>query len=567
MIDKNNYRQVLAKIANVLKKYEFFQPNLREVEAIKAQIDEYVFRIILIGGFSSGKSALLNRLVGRSLFRENQGPETAVPAEISWAPSDSAAIVYDDGSTQAADIATVTDNPPANCAFIAITADVPFLKERPGLVLVDFPGFDSNIDAHNKAIGSYLQKGSAFILLVPAKSGGLTESDKKFVREASNYPQNLACLISKSDLVTGQQCEDIKAYTQSGIVDIYGTDINLESISVLPTEDQYFENKVGVVIDNFNPQLIFEIYFKPAINNIALAAIKILHDFCNASTMNLDEIDIKIASCVEIKKQIEDEFKREYAELDRKYREVLFPQIMTKLERTLTWNVDSLAASAMDGEKQFNDTIQNLVRPVLANIQGNITESLRNAVECMNFNFTASAPEGEDALKKTLLNIVDVISSLPIFGGPVPKNSPGPIVQLPGLPPAVTMGIGAGLVGLLANPVTGLLVGLAALALKNFSGSRQEIERAKTLQAVKTKIQKDVIPQLLERLEDAIMPAMHKTKEDMLFELQKRINANIEAQTKAIEAAKKEKQEKTDAREKEIAIAMNDVETLKSLVI
>lgn len=113
------------------------------------------------------------------MFKEDQGPETSVPAEIAWAPIDSAKVVMDDGTEMSLNIDTATANPPQNADHIELNVNCEFLKQRPELILVDFPGYDSNIEAHNKSINNYLQKGSAFLMLIPAQNGGLVASDKK----------------------------------------------------------------------------------------------------------------------------------------------------------------------------------------------------------------------------------------------------------------------------------------------------------------------------------------------------------------------------------------------------
>ena len=178
MINKKGYLQILSDSDAIFKKYPFLAENRPQLEKLKGTIEDFAFRVILIGGFSSGKSALLNRLVERPLFKEDLGPETAVPAEVSWAPVEDAEILYENGSLCKADIETATANPPKDACCIQMRVDHPFLKQRPELILVDFPGFDSNVEAHNKAINAYLSKGCAFILLVPAQNGALTQSDR-----------------------------------------------------------------------------------------------------------------------------------------------------------------------------------------------------------------------------------------------------------------------------------------------------------------------------------------------------------------------------------------------------
>ena len=51
----------------------------------------------LIGKFSSGKSTILNALIGENIFATNVDPETAVPAELSYSAEESFIACYPDG--------------------------------------------------------------------------------------------------------------------------------------------------------------------------------------------------------------------------------------------------------------------------------------------------------------------------------------------------------------------------------------------------------------------------------------------------------------------------------------
>ena len=68
----------------------------QEVEKILDDIKTAKVCTPVIGKFSSGKSALLNTLLGytKPLLKEDITPETAVPAEITYSPEQDFAYVY-----------------------------------------------------------------------------------------------------------------------------------------------------------------------------------------------------------------------------------------------------------------------------------------------------------------------------------------------------------------------------------------------------------------------------------------------------------------------------------------
>lgn len=571
MIDKSSYLEALQTVKNICKRYTFLSGELSKTDELVSGIDDYVFRVIFIGGFSSGKSAVLNRLVGRPLFKENQGPQTSAPAEVSWAPLESAEIYLDNGQRIDSDIATVTENHPDNTAFIAMHVNAPFLKRRPDLILVDFPGFDSNIEAHNKAISSYLQKGSAFLLLLPAKNGGLTESDRRFVREATHYPQSLACLLSKSDLVTTNQCQEILAYARRGLKTIYGVETPIEAISILPEQDPEFEAKLGRAIDGFNPQELFDITFAPAVMDILSASIQALEKYLGAARQDISAIDEKIAEASRRQQELAEQLERESRELEGSYHAGLIRPVMEKLEKTLSWNVDVLASAAMKGDREFSDTLQSLVRPVLAGIPGEINANLRDSIAGMTITLPDDTPEENSAIKDTLLNMVDLISHLPIFGGGIGKEigrAAGMVLgRKDDKAPSVYSGVGTGiLTGLVVSPIAGIITGLATLCMQIFGSQKAEMARARAREEARRQIENCVLPQVLARIEEQITPGILEMRNKMMDELKKRIGDNMAEQTQALESAKKERESRHAAMEKEIGQASQDMEVLKTLL-
>lgn len=570
MIEKRQYLDTLAKTGIIFERYDFLKDNLAQVAGLEEAARDFAFRVVLIGGFSSGKSALLNRLAGRELFKENLGPETAVPAEICWAPMESAHAVYADGSTKQLALENATAMPSDNALFLSLRLDNQFLKQRPELVLVDFPGFDSNVEAHNNAINAYLKRGSAFILLVPAQNGTLGQSDIKFLKEASSYPQSLACLISKSDLVPEQKLEEIATYVQRGIFSVYGVDVPVTPISVKEGTQEDFENIVGSLVDSFNPQDLFDLSLAPAINEQLNTGIDALARYMAASKLDSRELDEKIAQAKEAREDLVRQLEKERCSLDSKYANEVIPGIIGNLERSLRGNVDTLTEVALQGEQRFSDAVQGMVRPILADVPGVIQANLREVIGHMPLIRTPGVPDDtNEATRNTLLNIVDVITTvIPAIGGKVglPAGGKGQA----GGPNVGNMlsGVGTGvLVGSILNPVLGVVVGLAPALIEIFFGSRGKQPQADPRVQVRAQVEAQAIPAILSHLESQITPAVMETR-DMMFEgIRKKIGESMDAATEAMEQAKKEKEKLAADHANILAQMRSDMEDLQGLLI
>ena len=64
MIDKNRLKGILTKFNSIMAEQHLLGAITNESERVAASIDGYSFRVLMIGGFSSGKSAFLNTLFG-----------------------------------------------------------------------------------------------------------------------------------------------------------------------------------------------------------------------------------------------------------------------------------------------------------------------------------------------------------------------------------------------------------------------------------------------------------------------------------------------------------------------
>ncbi len=575
MIEKNIYLDKLEKTETIFSSYDFLNDKIPFLKSVKDTIDDFAFRVVLVGGFSSGKSALLNKLVGKDLFKEAQGPETALPAEVSWAPVESACVIFDDGKTEfIEDIAGATDkeNHYNNAMCVCFHLPHNFFKQRPELILVDFPGYDSNVEAHNKAITSYLQKGSAFILFVPATNGTLGQSDIKFLKEATHYPKSLACFISKSDLRPAEKIQEIVSYVKKGIKTIYCEDVPVKAVSSREDEFGNIEEQLGEIVDNFDPQDLFNNSLAPLINEQLNFGVDALEKYMDTIGLDDREIDEKIYNAREALEDLTSQLEKEQHNLDNKYKYEIIPGIINSLNNALHNNIDMLTDAAMGGEQSFANAAQGLIRPILAEVPGTIQANLRDVIGKMQITKSPETnQEEEDSIKQSLLDIVDVISTyIPQGGGkghstPMGKTEPGGPLSIPGTNMLAGLGTGA-VVASLGNPIIGILVGVAPILISLFFGSRNKSPQQDPKLQARAQVEA-AIPGILNRLEGQITPAVLETRDNMFAEIKKKIGESMNAATEAMEQAKKEKMELKSQHEKVREQINTHIAALKGMYI
>ncbi|HTW82945.1 MAG TPA: dynamin family protein [Candidatus Sulfotelmatobacter sp.] len=184
------------------------------------------FVLAVVGEFSSGKSFLLNALLGKVEFEERSGgrrivgllatdinPSTATITELSYAAEESATAVYPNGREERVPLgrlarfvavgeegklhdATDADDSSAP-ALVRVGVDSPFLQV--GFVVADTPGLASINPAHRRATLSYLPGADAVLYLIDTQQP-FTEGDASFLGIIRRYIESVFIVQTKIDL-------------------------------------------------------------------------------------------------------------------------------------------------------------------------------------------------------------------------------------------------------------------------------------------------------------------------------------------------------------------------------
>lgn len=171
---------------------------------LQAEISEAKVCMPIIGRFSSGKSALVNTILGYSkkIFREDITPETAVPAEIVYTDTEElAAVIGNDGTCRTMSIEDYRgyEADASTVKHTRIQLRNHFLEKIPDVMLVDMPGFESGYEVHNKAIDHYLPQSLAYLVAFPADDMIVRSSVGNILKELCLHEMPLCVVITKYD--------------------------------------------------------------------------------------------------------------------------------------------------------------------------------------------------------------------------------------------------------------------------------------------------------------------------------------------------------------------------------
>ena len=163
-------RKALEELKKINAAYGISTENILRMQE---EIQDAKVCTPVIGKFSSGKSALVNTILGysRKMLKEDITPETAIPTEIVYTELDEMFMIFlnddtcmnkpiEDFREYEADAKTVKN--------VRVMLKNNNLERIPDVMLVDMPGFESGFEIHNKAIDDYLPQSLAYIVTFPA---------------------------------------------------------------------------------------------------------------------------------------------------------------------------------------------------------------------------------------------------------------------------------------------------------------------------------------------------------------------------------------------------------------
>ncbi len=203
------------------------------VHATRLHLQRAKFVLAVVGEFSSGKSFLLNALLGKIRYEEFKGrraivgllatdinPSTAAITELEYSPTEEAHAFYEDGRTErialdslakfvavatGGDVGTVhtaTDDDAGAPQRVVVTVDSPFLQR--GFTLADTPGLASINPAHRRATLGFLPNADAVLYLIDTQQP-FTEGDAAFLGIIREHIDSIFIVQTKIDLWRAEQ--------------------------------------------------------------------------------------------------------------------------------------------------------------------------------------------------------------------------------------------------------------------------------------------------------------------------------------------------------------------------
>jgi predicted GTPase len=188
--------------------------------------------VCVVGEFSTGKSSLINALLGDALLPTAREETTALPTFIEYSPELHRDLISADGTTSAItqeQFSQYTVVAPENALCSVLHYPAVWLKD---LTLIDLPGLGSQSQRHSDYTHAQVSAADAIIYLLSSR--GTTQGDLKLLRLIKQYGKHVIIAVAQWDKIEesikeGEQAPDLQEW-QARIAE--ETELNLALIGV-----------------------------------------------------------------------------------------------------------------------------------------------------------------------------------------------------------------------------------------------------------------------------------------------------------------------------------------------
>jgi GTP-binding protein EngB required for normal cell division len=201
---------------------------------------EATFEVAVIGRVSSGKSSLLNALVGAEVLPTGILPMTSVPTRLRRGSTPAIHITYAHGRTvsygidRLGEYVTEMHNPGNEKRVARVLVDHPSDLLPEGVTFVDTPGLGSVASRGALQTFAYLPRCDHAAFLFDA-TAPLAEEDLGLLTFLRDAGIATSVLLSKADLLAGEDLQRVHTYVAAEIQKRLGAAVPVRPVSVMPS--------------------------------------------------------------------------------------------------------------------------------------------------------------------------------------------------------------------------------------------------------------------------------------------------------------------------------------------
>ena len=352
---QNTLQQQLAGVRALFQARELDTTRINELTPL---IEHFQIRVPFIGGFSSGKSSLLNALLEEPLLSTEVTPETAVAAELRFGKVPRFIGYKGDGQTVAVTRQQIEDNQLQMLlpkGWLAIEMPCAALADIQQLVLVDMPGWGSGVDAHQRVVDDYASRSLAYAVVVSAEEGTLRDSLRRALLELAIEEKPVVLVVTKAHKRPDGDVANVTRQLTDEITQLMGRPPLATSVTSAGKRDVVQLKTALALLQSRAENVFFHSVTQPWRGQLQHAAqlMQMLsgQDFKDAEAIaaDIDTFEQKMA-------EFDLRLQRETEALEERVGPIL-GAIRIRVDNALSQRLESLTSRALDGGNISDDVI------------------------------------------------------------------------------------------------------------------------------------------------------------------------------------------------------------------
>ncbi len=237
--------ELLAKIERVVRERGLVEFR-STIAGITDRLEDQSLEIAVFGRVSSGKSSLLNAILGEDILPVGVTPITAVPTRIRYHETPMLSVWYAQRLAETLDISRLAEfasergNPQNQKRVTRMVVHLPSARLREGVTFVDTPGLGSLATTGAAETLAYLPNCDLGVVLIDAGST-ITRSDLETIQALYQAGIPVQVLLSKADLLSPEDRERMIGYVRQSIADGYRLDLPVYPVSAISGHREMLE--------------------------------------------------------------------------------------------------------------------------------------------------------------------------------------------------------------------------------------------------------------------------------------------------------------------------------------
>lgn len=533
-MNKRELQQNVQDVEAVLADAHLSDSTLaKELQEKRGEIHDFRAKVPVVGAFSAGKSALLNAFMGgEEILAENISMETAIATELCYseAPEPYAIRVKKDGTEERCTLAEAKAENPSDCKKYIFCLPNESLSKMRDITLVDMPGYSSGIEAHNTAIAQYIDDAAGFVYVISVNAGTFDAQSQNFLEEILQYSPVIRFILTKCDLKTAAERDEVAAVVQESLTDFLG-----EPVKLLKTSSRFPEAK-DELLQLFSSLSADDMMLQKHGGPCCMLMMKVkaaLEEQKAALSFHPSEIDAQLRENQRVRESLNMNLEAKKKERHRKMQQEGMDRVMADVSMALESGVPQLVTALQSGPDAFGNTMNSLLRPVLKNsLSDVIMDNYDDMVDDLMAQLDAKQGWDADDVADKLTSAVGTVNSLLEGAQALAKaRKYTKIFKAAATGAAVMTNVVAPAVELIIIFLPDILNFLS----KAFGTSPE--------QQMEQMIRNRVIPQVCENLRPRVMESLREAEENMMREIESSFAEQMDAARETMEQLKQEKEQ------------------------